>query len=175
MIDKKDDRDPVEILAEEFARRVREGEHPSIQEYTTRHPELAEEINDLFPSVAMMEQLRSSENEQIDKLEKAPSIPPLPAKLHDDFQILRIVGRGGMGVVYEAVQRVLQRRVALKILNESTLTSPKHVHRFAREARSAATLHHTNIVPVFSFGQSDGTHYARDPAPYSSCWCLSRR
>lgn len=159
MIDKFDGRDPIDYLAEEFTQRFRSGNPPSIKEYVEKYPELADEINEVFPSVAMLEQLRSNQNESLDQLEKGPQLPPIPSKLHDDFQILRVAGRGGMGIVYEAVQRVLQRRVALKILNDSVISSPKHVHRFAREARSAATLHHTNIVPVFSFGQTDGTHY----------------
>ena len=76
-----------------------------------------------------------------------------------EFRLLREVGRGGMGVVYEAEQESLGRRVALKVLPASMLTDPKQVRRFEREARSAARLHHTNIVPVFGVGQHEGTHF----------------
>src|SRR5262249_41670972 len=72
---------------------------------------------------------------------------------------LREVGRGGMGVVYEAEQESLGRRVALKVLPPGALTDPRHVERFQREARAAARLHHTNIVPVFGVGEEDGTHF----------------
>src|SRR5262249_37695843 len=68
-------------------------------------------------------------------------------------------GRGGMGVVYEAEQESLGRRVALKVLPGHALLDPRQLARFHREARAAAKLHHTNIVPVFGVGQQDGLHY----------------
>jgi WD40 repeat protein/serine/threonine protein kinase len=75
-----------------------------------------------------------------------------------DYNILREVGRGGMGVVYEAWQVSLARRVALKVLSHG-LADPRRRRRFEREARSAGRLHHTNIVPVFGFGEHEGTPY----------------
>jgi serine/threonine protein kinase len=76
-----------------------------------------------------------------------------------DYRILREIGRGGMGVVYEAEQESLCRHVALKVLPGHALLDPRQVARFHREARAAARLHHTNIVPVFGVGQQDGLHY----------------
>jgi hypothetical protein len=76
-----------------------------------------------------------------------------------DYQILREVGRGGMGVVYEAAQISLGRHVALKVLPAHALLDPRQLGRFQREARSAAWLHRTNIVPVFGVGEQDGVHY----------------
>ena len=76
-----------------------------------------------------------------------------------DYRIVREIGRGGMGVVYEAEQESLGRRVALKVLSASALLDPKHVRRFEREAKAAAKLHHTSIVPVFGVGHQDGHHY----------------
>jgi len=77
----------------------------------------------------------------------------------DGFRIIREVGRGGMGVVYEAEEERLSRRVALKVLPASSLLQPKQVQRFEREARAAARLHHTNIVPVFGSGHHVGYNY----------------
>ena len=76
-----------------------------------------------------------------------------------DFRVLREAGRGGMGVVYEAEQESLGRRVALKVLAAHAIPDPAQVNRFEREARAAAQLHHTNIVPVFGVGEQDGLHY----------------
>jgi serine/threonine-protein kinase len=76
-----------------------------------------------------------------------------------DFRIVREVGRGGMGVVYEAVQESLGRHVALKVFAPWMAAKPKHIERFQREARAAARLHHTNIVPVFGVGEHDGVLY----------------
>src|SRR5262249_42151076 len=73
--------------------------------------------------------------------------------------ILREVGRGGMGIVYEAEQESLGRRVALKVLPSHSLLDPKHQRRFQREARAAARMHHTNIVPVYGVGEQDGMFY----------------
>src|SRR5262245_47729069 len=83
---------------------------------------------------------------------------PLPEQL-GDFRILREVGRGGMGVVYEAEQVSLGRRVALKVLPGHSLLDPRQLQRFRREAQAAARLHHTNIVPVYGVGEAGGLHY----------------
>jgi len=80
------------------------------------------------------------------------------ARIFGDYRILREVGRGGMGVVYEAWQISMGRRVALKVLSHG-LGDPCRRRRFEREARSAGRLHHTNIVPVFGFGEHQGTPY----------------
>ena len=83
---------------------------------------------------------------------------PAPRQL-GDYLILREIGRGGMGVVYEAVQQSLGRHVALKVLPSGELGGAAHLERFRREARAAARLHHTNIVPVFGVGEQGGVHY----------------
>jgi len=76
-----------------------------------------------------------------------------------DFRIEREIGRGGMGVVYEAEQMSLGRRVALKVLPFAGAMDPRQLQRFQNEARAAAGLHHTNIVPVYAVGCERGVHF----------------
>jgi tetratricopeptide (TPR) repeat protein len=85
----------------------------------------------------------------------------VPAELGrlGDFELVREVGRGGMGIVYEAVQISLRRRVALKVLPFAGALDPKQLQRFKNEAHAAAGLHHTNIVPVHFVDSERGVHY----------------
>jgi serine/threonine protein kinase/Tfp pilus assembly protein PilF len=76
-----------------------------------------------------------------------------------EFELVREIGRGGMGVVYEAVQTSLRRRVALKVLPAAAARDAKHIGRFKNEAQAAAQVQHPNIVPVFAVGEADGLHY----------------
>jgi serine/threonine-protein kinase len=145
--------DALGQLAEEFLARYRRGERPALTEYTARHPELAEQILELFPALVMMEEVRPSPPSA------AAAGATGPPRCLDEYRLVREIGRGGMGVVYEAEQESLGRRVALKILATEVASNPKHVERFQREARAAARLHHTNIVPVFAVGEEGGTHY----------------
>lgn len=154
MIDFDTERDPLDMLAEEFAQRWRRGEKPSVGDYAARFPQWASEIRAVLPSVAKMEQWRTCREATDASL--APGTAPDKV---GDYRILREVGRGGMGIVFEAVQESLGRRVALKILPNHFLLDRKRLERFQREARAAARLHHTNIVQVFGVGEQDGFHY----------------
>jgi tRNA A-37 threonylcarbamoyl transferase component Bud32 len=153
------ERNPVERLAEEFAARLRRGERPALSEYTAQFPQYAAEIEELFPALVVMEQLKPAGGDLTGASDtpKAEDVPP--RECLGDYRILREVGRGGMGVVYEAEQQALGRRVALKVLPRKLLADSKHRRRFEREARLAAKLHHTNIVPVFGVGEQDGVPY----------------
>jgi serine/threonine protein kinase/WD40 repeat protein len=147
-------------LAEEFLDRYRKGQRPPLREYIERHPELADEIRAVFPAMAMMENIAlADESLEGDATGDMPvRRPPLLEQL-GDYRIVREVGRGGMGVVYEAEQVSLGRHVALKLLPPQMLRDAKTRRRFEREARAAAKLHHTNIVPVFGVGEQGETPY----------------
>src|SRR5437660_1356937 len=88
-----------------------------------------------------------------------PSSADLVPRRLGDFEIVRELGRGGMGVVYEARQLSLNRKVALKVLASGAGLTARAVERFRREAEAAAKLHHTNIVPVYATGEQDGVHF----------------
>ncbi len=152
------DRDPLDLLAEEFADRYRRGETPSITEYTTRHPKLADDLRELLPAVAQMEMLKRYRHSFDAHAGHDIPLEPPPTQL-GDFSILRELGRGGMGIVYEAVQQSLGRRVALKVLPPAARHDTGKRERFLREAHAAARLHHTNIVPVFGVGEANDTPY----------------
>ena len=143
-------------LADEFAARYRAGERPSLKEYIDRHPALAEDIRELFPAMVEIEQVKEDHQNAAGQAE-APAAPAL--RQLGDYRILRQVGKGGMGIVYEAEQVSLGRHVALKVLPKNMLLDAQAKRRFEREAKSAAKLHHTNIVPVFGVGEHDGLPY----------------
>ncbi|MBC8355212.1 MAG: protein kinase [Planctomycetes bacterium] len=145
-------------LMDEFVERFRNGEQPSLTEYISQHPDLEDDIRELFPALAMMEHAGDVDQTGDPNSGKVTADGNLPKQL-GDYRIVREVGRGGMGVVYEAEQESLGRRVALKILPFYALMDPKHLQRFHREARAAAQLHHSNIVPVFGVGEHQGVHF----------------
>ena len=153
------DRDPIEQLAEEFIRRRRIGEKVSIAEYAQNHPQWAERIHELFPAILWMEEWKPEADRPPSAAGFELGTPVHALKRLGDYRIVRELGRGGMGVVYEAEQESLGRRVALKVLPAAALLSPNRLRRFHREARAAARLHHTNIVPIFGVGEQDGLHY----------------
>jgi len=75
------------------------------------------------------------------------------------YEIVSELGRGGMGVVYKAHEQSLNRFVALKVLGEHLGDDPSYVQRFLREARSAASLNHPNIVQIYAVDEFEGKHY----------------
>src|SRR5262249_12017159 len=127
--------DRISLLAEEFLEQHRQGLKPSVEGYAADHPEVADEIRRLFPALLMMEDLKPGSRDATGSFDAA-AVVVRGARLErlGDFLVLREVGRGGMGVVYEAEQESLGRRVALKVLTAHALKDPAQVRRFEREA-----------------------------------------
>lgn len=149
-----DERDPLEQLTDEFLQRLRSGEQPGVDEYADRHPALASQIRQIFPALLILEQAGPNGTAGSFGLLGDPNSPQRAPPVIGDYQLVREIGRGAMGVVYEAQQQSLDRRVALKILPWHASNDNLAVERFRREAKAAARLHHTNIVPVFEVGQA---------------------
>ena len=145
----------IDRLAQEFLARRRRGERPTVEEFAARFPELAERIRAVFPAVALVDELGPATERSSD----GRPAPAVDSGQVGDYRIVREIGRGGMGVVYEAEQVSLGRRVALKLMPTGARSGPKHRGRFEREAKAAARLHHTNIVPVFGVGEHEGAPY----------------
>jgi serine/threonine protein kinase len=144
--------DAVVQLAEDFVSRHRRGEKVDVQEYVKQFPELASEVASYIEALLFMEKLGDKSNSKHRLKVEAP-------KEIGEYRILGEIGRGGMGVVYEAVQSSLNRVVALKLLPVTSKTEPAIKQRFLREARTAASLHHSHIVPVHGVGEQDGACY----------------
>src|SRR4051812_10114061 len=159
MTDPRPDDLSVEALAEQYLARLRGGERPTTEEYALRFPDLADEIRAFFPALGLVEHFKPGSDENTGSFAGASIADVAAPDRLDGYRILREVGRGGMGVVYEAEQESLGRRVALKVMIASAPPEPGRALRFDREARAAANLHHTNIVPVFGVGRHEETPY----------------
>jgi serine/threonine protein kinase len=146
-------------IVEEVTNQFHAGQAVEVERYVEAHPELAEQIRQLVPALQVLAELGQS----VACGDKAAVRPTdvAPAELGElgDFRLLREVGRGGMGVVYEAEQISLNRRVALKVLPFAAALDPKQLQRFKNEAQAAAHLQHTNIVPVHYVGCERGVHF----------------
>jgi eukaryotic-like serine/threonine-protein kinase len=146
-------------LVEELTRLLQAGQCVDWEEYLRDHAEHAEALRPLIPAIQALADLGGSTPEGVGSSPVSVDQAGLPAGVLGDFRILREIGRGGMGVVYEAEQISLGRRVALKVLPFASTLDPRQLQRFKNEAQAAAHLHHTNIVPVHATGCERGVHY----------------
>ncbi len=140
----------LEALSERFVEDFRAGRRPSVDEYAERFPEFADEIRELFPALLLLE--KGGTREALSSLSQGASRQGFAISGLErlkNYQIVREIGRGGMGVVYEAWDETLERVVALKVMKIFPGEEAQAIQRFQREAKTAARLHHTNIVPVF--------------------------
>src|SRR5262245_30311321 len=142
-------------VVDDFLERLRRGERPEIEDYVRRHPPLATVLRQMLPALELVQQAPGEDAGAAD----APPAEIRPEGPLGDYRIVREVGRGGMGVVYEAVQISLGRRVALKVLPFAAALDPKQLQRFKNEAQAAAHFQHTNIVPVYAVGCERGVHF----------------
>ena len=151
--------DPLDALAEEFAGRCRCGERPSVEEYAARFPERAGEVRRLLAMVALIERGKHAAGAPGSGSGEIAAMAGLHVAQLGENRIVRELGRGGMGIVYEAIQEPLGRRVAVKVLPRHALADAKARERFFREAKAVARLSHPHIVPIHALGEQDGMPY----------------
>ncbi|MEN6557167.1 MAG: serine/threonine-protein kinase [Thermoguttaceae bacterium] len=145
-------------VVQQYMRELEAGRRPNRAQWIARYPQLQPALGDCLDGVCWMHETAASM-----KSEGSASAglggglqPGMPL---GDFQIVREIGRGGMGIVYEAIQLSLGRRVALKTLPLVAGFDPKYLQRFRQEAQAAAQLHHANIVPVYAVGCERGVNF----------------
>ena len=149
-----DDRDALlGQVVDEFFDALEQGEKPDVADYARRYPEIADLLQVAIPAVLAAEDTAVN---SFDRMDAGTSSPP---RQLGDFRILRQIGRGGMGIVYEAEQITMQRRVAVKVLPLAGLVDEQRIRRFQNEVRAIATLNHPNIVPVYTVSEDRGVHY----------------
>jgi tetratricopeptide (TPR) repeat protein/tRNA A-37 threonylcarbamoyl transferase component Bud32 len=150
-----------ELLAkvlDEYLISIERGQAVSPEELLARHPEMADELRGYLSGLQKLHPEIALESRYETWLGASLDVRPLNGEL-GDFRFVREIGRGGMGVVYEAIQISLGRRVALKVLPCSSAVDEKRIARFKNEAQAAAQVDHPHIVPVFAIGQERGVHY----------------
>ncbi len=152
--------DPRVIAAlDGYLEDLRAGRIWSKDEFLAQHADIAEALGKCLSALEFI-QGAAAQLGGPDVFSTADPTDSIPNRAQlGDYRIIREVGRGGMGVVYEAEQVSLGRRVALKVLPFAAAIDPRQRQRFQIEAQAAAQLHHPHIVPIFSVGCEQGIHY----------------
>jgi serine/threonine protein kinase len=150
-----DDPRVIEISREYYSQ-LEQNLKPDRQALVDRHPELREVIEDCLDGIDLAFGMQKTSPHLPGIGANDPIVSPQPL---GDFKILRELGRGGMGIVYEAIQLSLGRHVALKVLPMAASLDDRYLQRFKMEAQAAAQLHHNHIVPVYAVGCERGMHY----------------
>jgi serine/threonine protein kinase len=135
------------------------GRSPDRQMFESRYPELAGQLDDCLIGLEFIQRAASGFVGTEPHAVPSATADIRPGTVVGDFRVVRLIGRGGMGVVYEAEQQSLNRRVALKVLPHAAALDPVQLQRFKNEAQAAAHLHHQNIVPVHAVGCEAGVYY----------------
>src|SRR5262245_41486169 len=152
--------DPAfDLLVDDLIGRLQAGEAPDWLALGREHPEYVGRLRSMAQALEALGDLSRTGDSALSGVAPLPVAEDFVPGVLGDFRILREVGRGGMGVVYEAEQVSLTRRVALKVLPLAATMDPRQLERFRHEARAAGLLHHPHVVPVHGVGCERGVHY----------------
>jgi len=153
-------------LLDEYVRRLHAGERPDRDALLHDHPKLARVLDclDGLDGIAsdLLDGVPTAGDDDTPRLDATVTLSSSDVAMPSDFgsyELLEEIGRGGMGVVYRARQKGLDRTVAVKMILAGHLASPEHVRRFQAEAKAAAGLRHANIVEIYEVGQLHGRHF----------------
>ncbi|HEV3005753.1 MAG TPA: serine/threonine-protein kinase, partial [Pirellulales bacterium] len=144
-------------LVEQLTERLQQGVDIDLESLVRSNPQYANELRRFVPAIEALVGF-GCDQPPPNATGETPECE-LPTRLLGDFRIVCEIGRGGMGVVYEARQLSLDRRVALKVLPFAGMLDPRQLQRFKNEAQAAAQLQHPHIVPVYAVGFERGVHY----------------
>jgi eukaryotic-like serine/threonine-protein kinase len=157
MTDEPLDEDALNIL-DDYLARLQSGEKPDRDAIVRERPELASALDCLEALEQLAQPVRIAPTLTVANADTAPKLGELPRDF-GPYELIREIGRGGMGVVYEARQKGLERSVAVKMILAGNLASPDAVRRFQVEAKAAARLRHSNIVHIHEVGQFNGQDF----------------
>ena len=141
-----------------YMEELEQGRRPDRREWLARYSGIAQELNECLEGLDLVHEAADSIHASLPANRDAESCEWSSEPI-GDFQIVREIGRGGMGIIYEAIQLSLNRRVALKVLPFAASIDSKCLQRFRQEAQAAAQLHHNHIVPIYAVGCDRGIHY----------------
>ena len=145
----------LDLIYHEMVLRETQGEAPTLQEYLARFPEWAEQLERQWEIERALQPDNLTETQCEPSFDKTAAAGFARRAGNDDYEILEVLGQGGMGAVYKARQRSLNRIVALKMIRDGSLASADDRERFRIEAEAAARLQHPNIVQIFEVGERD--------------------
>jgi eukaryotic-like serine/threonine-protein kinase len=161
LCDPSDDDEQVGAAVEAYLALAEQGPAPAIDEFAARYPELKDDVRSALEGLELVHGLLGLDSGQGSGLGRGSGLDHRieSGRRIAGYRVVRELGRGGMGTVYEAVHVGLDRPVALKVLGIHAAPDSSARRRFLNEARTAAGLHHTHIVPVFDVGQVGGLCY----------------